>query len=171
MEATVRYIPTQISRVDGRDIATGSKPALCFKGKSYALGVINDEEEIHTVTLDLRDFDKLRLLMHGSEEYPVKKFISHMERIMRNKPISSEALRLMKDWPNNPRDFGDEKIQDDVSIVQRKSEVQISQNCIPVIAGEHKTTPQKVRKFLRSKGLSAPYHNEEKIRKLMKDYK
>lgn len=175
MEATVRRIPTHTSVVDGKEFAIGSKPALCFRGETYALGIINDDESIRQIVLTLVDHDKAPLLMQGPEEYPVKKFISHMERIMQEKPISDEALHLMEDWPNNPTDFGDKRLkkdEDDASpAVERKPRIPKPQNCIPAIAGEHKTTPQKVRKFLRSKGLSAPYADEKKIQKLMKDYK
>ncbi len=170
MEATVRCIPTQIARVDNREIATGGKPALCFRGKTYALGIINDEDMICTMTLSLMDHDKSPLVMYGVEEYPVTKFISHMERIMQEKPISEEALALIRAWPNNPEDFGDKSIPDSPQ-APRKPTKKKGPNIIAVISTELKVTSTKIRKFLRTKGFSAPYGDETKIRKALKNYK
>ena len=178
MEATVRRIPTQIAVIDGEELATGAKPALCFRGKTYALGVVNDQESICTVTLSLRDYDKAPLVRYGTEpdsEYPVSRFISHMERISVDKPISDEAMFLLKQWPNLPADFGDEIIPDDDEEEKpprpsRRLTRSKRQNCIRAVAIELKTTPQKIRKFLRSQGMRAPYDNEKEIRKLLRKY-
>ena len=171
MEASVRCIPTQVGVVDGESFATGAKPALCFRGKTYALGIINDEDMIHPVTLTLYDHDKSPLLMYGVEEYPVTKFISHMERIMEKKPITDEALQLIRTWPNNPEDFGDEVIPDDPEVKPRKIKKVKPSNCIATIAEEMGIAATKIRKFLRGQGFGAPYENEQKIRTALKNYK
>lgn len=171
MEATVRSIPTETGMVDNREFAVGNKPALCFRGKKYALGIINAEDGIVPVRLDLRTHDKSPILHLGEEEYPVYKFISHIERIMRSKPISEEALALIKQWPNNPEDFGDAIIPDvpsDKPIIKRKPK---GKNCIAIIAEEMGLAGTKIRKFLRGQGMKAPYEDESKIRTVLKDYK
>jgi hypothetical protein len=155
--------------VDNRDLAVGNKPALCFRGKTYALGIVNEDEMICTLTLSLRDHDKSPLVMYGVEEYPVTKFISHIDRIMENKPISDEALALIRAWPNNPEDFGDEPISD-FPEVSRKPIKKKGPNIIATISVEMKIPSTKIRKFLRTQGFSAPYDNEKKIRKALKDY-
>ncbi len=173
MEATVRYIPDQTAVVDGRTFATGNKPALCFRGETHALGIINDSEQICTVRLRLEEYERAPLVRYGVEEYPVAKFISHIERIMREKPISPEALQLVKHWPNNPRDFGDPivaEVESEPSPKAQRLETIKKINCIPVLAREFETTPQKIRKFLRSQGMTAPYDQETQIRELMKTY-
>lgn len=170
MEASVRYIATERAVVDGVDYSVGNKPALCFRGKSYALGIINADDQIKAVKLALPDHDKSPLVTYGVEEYPVGKFISHLNRMMDSKPISPEALRLILEWPNNPEDFGVASIQDPPVPPSVKKKLQHITNCIPGIAKELGTTPQKVRKFLRSQGLSAPYTDEKKIRQLMKKF-
>jgi len=174
MEATVRCIPTQTAVVDGQKLSTGSKPALCFRGKTYALGIINDQDEICTITLTLRDHDTAPLLRYGAEaEYPVGRFISHMTRIMANKPISDDALELMKQWPNTLEDFGmSPTAVEEKPLLSRPARISAIRkaNCIPSLARENETTPQKVRKFLRSQGMNSPYCNETEIRKLMKNY-
>jgi hypothetical protein len=107
--------------------------------------------------------------MYGVEEYPVTKFISHIDRIMENKPISDEALALIRAWPNNPEDFGDEPISD-FPEVSRKPIKKKGPNIIATISVEMKIPSTKIRKFLRTQGFSAPYDNEKKIRKALKDY-
>lgn len=169
VETTVRCIPTQTAMVDGREFSTGGKPALCFRGKTYALGIINDEDMIHPITLTLREHDKAPLVMYGVEEYPVPKFITHMERIMQNKPISDEALALIRTWPNNPEDFGDEVIPDEPTVT-RKPKKKKGPNIIATISSEIEIPSTKIRKFLRGQGMNAPYTDEKKIRKALKDY-
>lgn len=167
MEATVRSIATETCRVEHQVIQTGNKPALCFQGETYALGVINDEESIHTVTLTLEEVEEAPLLTYDREEYPVGKFIAHMERIMEDKPISDEALELIRNWPNNPPDFGDEIIADPKPMSKSKLGKTVSQNCIMQIAAELNIPATKLRKILRSKGFSAPYDNAPKIREAL----
>jgi len=142
---------------------------LCFRGKTYALGIINDEEEIHSITLTLRDHDKCPILMYGIEEYPVTKFISHMERIMEGKSISTEALALMRQWPNNPEDFGDEPIPDKPTVA-KKPQKEKGPNIIAIISADLEIPSTKIRKFLRTQGFSAPYTDEIKIRKALRNY-
>jgi len=175
VEATVRSIPTEVAVVDGQTFATGGKPALCFRGKTYALGIINDQESICTVTLSLLDYDKAPLIRYGAEaEYPVGRFIHHMERIMQTKSISEEAKQLILDWPNVPEDFGMPSIAnhepEKTSPPKSRLRTIKKANCIPTLAREYQTTPQKIRKFLRSQGMSAPYDNEKEIRKAMKKH-
>ncbi|HUW45116.1 MAG TPA: hypothetical protein VMW50_04895 [Dehalococcoidia bacterium] len=175
MEASVRYIPTDISVHEGRQIASGNKPALCFRGKTYAIGIVNEQEGVFPVRLDLRIHDESPLVTFGktTEEYPVSRFITHIERIMQEKPISDEALQLIKDWPNNPEDFGDQKIEDEgmpsEPVAKSKRVAQkVKANCIAIIAIEAGISPSKIRKYLRSQGMHAPYEDEPKIRKLLK---
>tara|TARA_R110002126_G_scaffold113430_1_gene251945 strand:+ start:228 stop:719 length:492 start_codon:yes stop_codon:yes gene_type:complete len=163
VEATVRSIHTER--------CSGCKPALCFRGKEYALGIINSEEGIISVRLDLRDHDRSAILNLGEEEYPVYKFISHIERIMQRKPISEECLTLIRQWPNTPEDFGIPVIEDeptDKPIIKRKSP---GKNCIATIAEEMGLATTKIRKYLRGQGMKAPYEDETKIRTVLKDYK
>lgn len=173
METTVRYIPTEVAVVDGRSLVTGNKPALCFRGKTHALGIVNDETGIIPVELSLRDHDEspLVLINNRADEYPVSKFITHLTRIMAEKPISPEALRLIKDWPNNGEDFDSEKIEYDEPVIKHFAKKKPKTTCIASLATEYKISPQKVRKFLRSKGLHAPYVDEKKIRSIMKTFK
>lgn len=172
METTVRYIPMETTVVDGRSYSVGNKIALCFRGKTHALGIINSEEGIVSVELDLRDHDQSPLVYinNRTDEYPVSKFITHLQRIMQDKPISGECLKLIQDWPNNGEDFSCDPTPDwdDLPTVVRKKIKK--KNCIPALAKEFETTPQKVRKYLRSQGMHAPYDNEEKIRELMKGF-
>jgi len=172
VEATVRSIPTETAVVDNRSFAVGNKPALCFRGKEYALGIINSEEGIIPVRLDLRTHDKSPILHLGEEEYPVYKFISHIERIMQTKPISDEALALIQQWPNNPADFGDAIIPDEpITQPITKKRKPKQKNCIAAIADEMGLAATKIRKFLRSQGMRAPYEDEKKIRTALKSYK
>ena len=171
MEATVRYIPTDNVIVDGRDYTTGNKPALCFRGKKYAVGIINDEDSVHTVMLTLRDHDKSRLVMLQEEEYPVYKFISHIERIAQQKPIDTESLRLIQQWPNTPEDFGLEMPEDEPPKPIKHVKKVKGKNCIALIAEEMGVAATKIRKFLRSQGFKAPYEDETKIRTALKGYK
>jgi hypothetical protein len=172
VETTVRYIPIDTAVVDGRTYAVGNKIALCFRGKSHALGIINAEEAIVPIRLDLRNHDlsPLVYINNRTEEYPVSRFIAHLQRIMLEKPIAEEALRLISNWPNNGEDFDSELIPDHPVVAAiRRTKVQ-KVNCIPVVAKEFETTPQKVRKYLRSKGMHAPYDNETEIRSIMKTF-
>ncbi|WP_455363550.1 hypothetical protein [[Eubacterium] cellulosolvens] len=172
MEATVRYIPIEIGVSDGQEFAVGNKPALCFRGKEYALGIVNGEEGIIPVRLTLRQHDEspLILINNRTDEYPVSKFIAHLQRIMVDKPIAEEALKLISNWPNNGEDFNSEPIPDHPVITAiKRAKVQKS-NCIPVVAKEYETTPQKIRKYLRSRGMHAPYDNETEIRSIMKTF-
>jgi len=175
VEASVRYIPTDITTHEGREVASGNKPALCFRGKTYAIGIVNEQEGVLPIRLNLRIHDESPLVTFGrsSEEYPVSRFISHIERIMLQKPISDEALELIKQWPNNPEDFGDPVISDEEEtkpvIKKAPTSKKISKaNCIAAIAAEAGVSPSKIRKYLRSQGMHAPYEDMSKIRKLLK---
>lgn len=174
MEATVRYIPIETAVVDNRTFQVGNKPALCFRGKEYALGIVNADEGILPVRLDLRTHDSspLVLINNRKDEYPVVKFISHLERIMKEKPISSEALSLIRQWPNNPEDFGDPIIEDEPEVIRPAKSIKKikKKNCIAVLAEEMKIPATKIRKFLRGKGFKAPYEDEKKIRIALKGY-
>jgi hypothetical protein len=175
VEATVRYIPIETAVVQGKTYSTGNKPALCFRSETKAFGIVNQDDGIIPIELSLRDHDQSPLVMinNRADEYPVVKFITHLQRIIaeQNKPISSEALRLISEWPNNPADFDSEPLDPDYHPVVRalKSSKKKS-NCIPSVAKDFKTTPQKVRKFLRKNGMHAPYADEKKIRELMKEF-
>lgn len=173
METTVRYIPTQNVVVDGHDYTVGNKPALCFRGKKYAVGIINAEEGIHPVMLTLRDHDLSRLVMLQEEEYPVYKFIAHIQRMAETKPIDPEALRLISQWPNTPEDFGDPVITEEEPAKPAKimGPRFKKPNCIAVISQEMGVAATKIRKFLRSQGMKAPYEDEKKIRSALKGYK
>jgi len=145
---------------------------LCFRGKTYALGIINDDDSIHAITVSLREHDIAPILKLGPEEYPVHKFITHIERIMERKPISPEALALIRQWPNTAADFGIDPIPDDEEpTVTRKPIKQKGPNIIGAIASEMSLPPTKIRKFLRTVGFCAPYDNETKIRAALKKYK
>ena len=162
MEATVRSIWTKQQH--------GQKPALCFRGKTHALGIINDDDMIHAVTLSFRDHDMAPILKLGPEEYPVYKFISHIERIMENKLISSEALALIRQWPNNAEDFGQDPIPDEEPTTTTRPVKQKGPNIVGAIAAELKVPPTKIRKYLRNHGFCAPYTDEKKIRAACKNY-
>lgn len=179
METSVRYIPTQSCEIgqgaEKRTIKTTEKPALCFRGKTYALGIISDDEKIHPVRMTIPEYERSPVVKYGRDEYPVQKYITHLERIMQVKPITTEALRLILEWPNLPEDFEQlakkNKPVPTTSSPVRAPKKQRQPNCIPTIAKELKTIPQKVRKFLRQQGLSAPYDDEKAIRKLMANFK
>ena len=173
MEATVRYIPTEVTTSNNQEVAAGNKPALCFRGKTYAIGIINDQEGILPVRLNLKLHDTSPVVTFGKseEEYPVSRFITHIERIMKEKPISEEALQLIRTWPNLPNDFGDAPDEPATSSKPLKRPSMTKSNIIATIAQEMKTPPTKIRKFLRAQGMKAPYDNEPQIRKLMKKYK
>jgi hypothetical protein len=147
MEATVRGLYTEKAIVDGHTYATGNKPTLCFRGSARGLGIINDGEGIITIPITLEDLDKAPLIMYGPEEYPVAKFISHIERIMQNKPISDEALELIREWPNTPEDFDlpSSKVKR-VATIKRAAQKSKS-TIISIIAGEMELPPGKIRKF------------------------
>ena len=173
METTVRYIPSETAVVEGKTYSVGNKIALCFRGKTHAVGIINSEEGVIPVEMDLRAHDQSPLVYinNRTDEYPVSKFITHLQRITQDKPISPECLKLIQNWPNNGEDFDSEPVPDweNRPIITRRKK-KVKSNCIPAVATEHHTTSQKVRKFLRSKGLHAPYDNEDKIRSLMQDF-
>lgn len=171
MEASVRYIPMETAVVDGQTFQVGEKPALCFRGKDYAIGIINDQEGIIPVTLTLRDHDTSRMVMYGTEEYPVGKFISHLERIMQEKPISNEALKLILQWPNNPEDFNSGPTVEPQPVKTKTKKTPGQKTLIAVISEEMGVAATKIRKFLRKNGFHAPYEDEQKIRHALKSFK
>lgn len=88
MESSVRYI--QLPNA-------GQKPALCFRGETRALAVINDTTSIHTLEVTLQEHDKARIVQRLGQDYMPRAFADAMREVVKqkNKPITRLADYLV----------------------------------------------------------------------------
>ena len=163
MELSVRYI-----LLDHHSAA--SKPALCFRGDSYAIGIINEPEEYRTHRLDLEEYENCKLVMYDKEEYPVSRYVALLEA--NTKPKSDDVKRLLTMYPEPPEDFPTAKRKSKSKATPKPTPKvkALGSSIIKILAGEYNIAASKIRKILRSKGLKAPYEDEKKIRATMSEF-
>ena len=157
MDVSVRFIPSQISVVDGVYLASGSKPALCIIDGDYAQCVVNESLAIETVTYPRRFVEKGALV----PGYDPERFIQRMKEF--NKEITPEAQQLFN-YTINPHSPPKAVISKSV----KKSTQNRKSTLISELATQYKTTPPTLRKFFRSQGLRAPYDDRKKLTALIK---
>lgn len=167
----VRFIPTD--QYKGK--WTGNKPSLCFGDEKAKKGlcVVIRETEIGTVDLPFDVIEKSPMVEYPQGSglpYPPARFISFIAGIA--KPITDEARVLMdsitkkkgkKLPPNKPKPSPTSKTKP----VLKTAGAEL----IITLAAEWKLPPPKLRRFLRSQGLRAPYVDEALVRKTLKTLK
>lgn len=167
MEISVRYIPTDHIVVDGKVKASGNKPALCFIGTDYAQCIVNNDEMVEVVTISVEEAQNSRLVpLNGSDKYPISTYMLHASKW--DKPFTSEAEELIRMAEDPPKDLPKKKTSSTAPTRKRKRVSTAS--IINVLAEEHELPPTKIRKFLRSQGMHAPYDDEKGIRTAMKSF-
>lgn len=169
----VRYIPTDRSIRDGKIIWSGHKPALCFRGDKKAHCVIIGEIEICTVDLPFDAVEKSPSVPDSMGQaagipYSPEKFIHRVTET--GKPLTLEARKLLQ-GVNGKK----------VALPVAKKKIEASPTKAPLktagaelvltLAAEWKLPSPKLRRYLRSQGLSAPYTDEKLVRNALKKLK
>lgn len=166
----VRFIPTDHHPEYGW---SGSKPSLCFKESARkARCVVIRESEIGTVDLPLDLVEKCTIVSdpQGSDiPYSPERFVKKVMEI--GKPLTPEARTLLQS-------VNGKKVPLPPNPPPKASTVARTANATPLktagaeliitLAAEVKLPPPKLRRFLRSQGLKAPYTDESAIRKALK---
>jgi hypothetical protein len=174
MEApSVRFIPTDRSTEHGWN---GNKPALCFMGERSAHCVVFLETEVGTIDLPLEVVAACRPVSDPfgpGVPYAPAKFV---DRVLKSgKPLSLEARSLLQSMngkrkplpPNRP------KVEARVSATAPpKAPLKTAgAELIIKLATEWKLPSPKLRRYLRSQGLHAPYTEEKSLRAVLKKLK
>lgn len=172
----VRYIPTDRSVKDQRLIWSGNKPALCFRGEKKAHCVIIGELEISTVDLPLDVVEKSPAVPDSMGQaagipYSPEKFIQRVTGT--GKPLSDEARELLQGLNGKKHALPPNKRKIEVSKGAPKPGTlkTAGAELIIVLSQEYKLPTPKLRRFLRSQGLNAPYTDEKAVRNALKKLK
>lgn len=166
----VRFIPTDKSPEHGWN---GNKPALCFRGTDKkAHCVVIQEAEIGTVELPLDVVERSSVVSdpQGSGiPYAPERFVKRVLDI--GKPVTPEARRLLQSV--NGKKVAIPKYQPKkLETRPQKAPLKTAgAELIITIAQEWKLPTPKLRRYLRSQGLHAPYQDEALIRKALKKLK
>lgn len=181
METSIRFV-----RIGGRPLKT----ALCFRGRRHAHVVINDETRIRSCEISLKEHDLSFPVMFKAGAYPIPKIVEHYREMGARKQITRRAdyflTRALNGGVDEETALPPDTVENEPEAptaspgtpkpVKAASERQPSSGgpsrtagaaVIARIAVELKLEPTKLRKLLRSKGLSAPYDDEGKIRKAL----
>lgn len=171
----VRYIPTEHSTKYGD---TGNKPALCVPREKDARCLIITEEGIATVDLPLPVIRKSPLVPGpwGSPPYPVERFIKRI--IDSGRAMTAEARELIEGLLNPKGKKGKKVVIPDpppkkkLDTAPAKAPLKTAgAEVIIKLANEWGLPTPKLRRWLRSQGLHAPYTNEADLRKVLKKLK
>jgi len=166
----VRFIPTDRHPKMGW---SGNKPALCFKGTKNAHCVVIGEAEIQVVDLPISIVEGSRIVIHPEipgTPYPPERFVERV--IATRKPLTPEARKLLESIngseapiPTPPRPKKSAPVSKSGKPDRTAGSALISQ-----IAEDLGIPSPKLRRFLRSQGLSAPYTDEKRVRATVKKY-
>lgn len=174
----VRFIPTDRSAKIGW---TGSKPSLCFGDAKTKQGrcVVIRELDIGTVDLPLDVIEKSSIVSDPqipTQPYSAERFI---QRVMETgKPLTEEARALLDSIktpkgkkkatipPNKPKPQAKASIGQALAVLKTAGA-----ETIILLAAEWKLPPPKLRRYLRSTGLRAPYTDEKVLRQALKKLK
>jgi len=173
----VRFIPTDRTiRQGGAVVWSGNKPSLCFRGDKLAHCVVILETEIGTIDLPLEVVESCRPVSHPfgpGTPYPPEQFIKRIMEI--GKPLSLEARSLLQsaNGKKKPLPPNKKKIEVKASLFSPpKAPLKTAgAELIIGLAAEWKLPSPKLRRFLRSQGLHAPYQDEKALRKVLKKLK
>lgn len=184
METSIRFV-----RVGALPV----KPALCFRARKHAHVVINDETRVRVAEVSLKDHDLSYPVGFGAGPYPLPRIVEHYRKIGERKGITKRAEFFLEKALAGGVDDEADLPPDEVDGAPESAPTTGSDPAAPKpvkpvsgspakpggplrtsgaavivrIAAELKLEPPKLRKLLRSKGLSAPYDDEAKIRKAL----
>lgn len=165
MEISVRFIPTEVSIVEGVCVASGSKPALCFieRTTEETACLIYESQGVEEVKYPRRIVEKASVVP-GYEDpvLAIPRFIGKMRES--GVPLNS-SVQKMFDLALNPKS---PKLEPEP---EPESQKETPPSLIPTLAKEFKMSPTALRRLLRTKGISAPYDDEDKIRTAVKPSK
>lgn len=171
MEASVKYISDHF----------GTKPAICFRGTKHAHCVMNFDTGISVVKVDLREYDRARLVPNGKGYYEVKdaakKFLALTKRDVARRSITEKAKELLSRALNGevteaalPEENGLDQPITKKEKTKSKKETTTEQpkgersTTLSTLCEELKLAPAKARRLLRAAGLHAPYNDVKALR-------
>jgi hypothetical protein len=176
MEASVKYIQTVDPVTDLTN--SGLKPALCLRGRKFASCVINDEGTIRILRVELRHYDKMRVVPHKGKAYEpkacAKYFMSLLDREQIRRTATQGAIELIKrvldgNVPTEDIEFIETPVHSETPPEEKANGASASHSTIlGAICNELKIEPTAARRKLRKAGLHAPYDNEAAIRGALK---
>lgn len=158
MEVSIRYVPNEISVIDGKTIAAGSKPALCLFNDQIAHCVLNTDTAVDAIDYPLALVKKGKLVQgYENLDSGIPRYIAHLGSW--NKEITPRARELI-DYALNP-DRKNHPVSQIPASPPKKPAL------IKTLSQEYDIDPRVLRQFLRAQGLRAPYEDEKKLRTLI----
>ena len=170
----VRFIPTDRTVHDGKVVWSGNKPALCFRGDTRAHCVVIRESEISTVDLPIDVVEKCQVVSNPQGQgsgvpYAPERFVQRVMEI--GKPLTPEARQLLQSVNGKKAKLPPNKKKIEVQGPAKAHLKTAGAELIVTLAAECKLPSPKLRRFLRSQGLRAPYTDEALVRKALKKLK
>lgn len=173
------------------------KPALCFRGINTAYAVINDVKCVRVVSnISLKEHDHSIPVFFPLGSHPLRDTVDKLCKFGLRKGITKRAEYFLKHALNGGIDESAPLPPDEIAGAAPEAATKeptrspttakpakpavapperaagpsrtAGSDVIRKLAVELKLEPTKLRKILRSKGLSAPYTNEELIRSKLK---
>lgn len=172
----VRYIPTDHHSKYGY---TGNKPALCVPREKDVRCLMSTDEGIVTVDLPAHIVKKSPLVPStwgATVPYSVERFLKRL--VDSGRAMSAEARELIEALLNPKGKKGKKVVIPDpppkkkLATLPAKAPLKTAgAELIIKLAAEWKLPTPKLRRWLRSQGLSAPYTDEAALRKVLKKLK
>lgn len=172
----VRYIPTDHHPKHGY---AGNKPALCIPREKDFRCIINTEEGITTVDLPLaviKASHPVPSTWGAAAPYPVERFLKRL--LDSGKAMTAEARELIDSLLNPKGKKGKKVVIPDpppkkkLDTLPAKAPLKTAgAEVIIKLANEWGLPTPKLRRWLRSQGLNAPYTDEKALRQALKKLK
>jgi len=160
MEASVRYVQFANS---------SAKLGICLRGTKTAHCVMNYDSGISVLDVENREFDKMRVVPNVDVEKAARQFISYTTRRVARKEITKGAAELLGRILNEQVVVAEPTPEPDANEAPTSPKPSPSgrSNVLADICAELKIEPTVARRRLRAAGLSAPYDDAAKIRKVL----
>lgn len=97
MDCSVRFVAELRETSKGYEQVGNVKPALCVRGRSFALAVINDDLWVRTIELPLPDHDKSGFVHYHGAPYEPKPFADRllMSAKLAGKPMTRRSKYIL----------------------------------------------------------------------------
>jgi hypothetical protein len=130
----VLWVYQQVATGNGVRLEAGQKPSLCFKGRKHMYCVAAGYP-VRVIKREVKDFDRLREVRKGANEYPVDAAIDQFRAIARRCGITKGAEAVLVRAENAA--LNTEEIED--SLTNEEDLTMMTENPAPV-TGEATTT-------------------------------
>lgn len=157
MEASVRYVQVEALKLPAK---YANRPGLVIEAEGKLVCIVSDGHRIRAIQVPEREILKFRKVPHNGGVYPNDKFLDQLVEISQHRPATKDAREwIIKFDPTRGKTVH-------VELDPEKSGGRGA--TIAEICEELDIDPKRARKFLRSRGLRAPYTNFNEAWKLLR---